>query len=364
MNSTKNARISVGLLLSVAIAGSVFALEAGDSLISKSYLDYTYRAMADQAITTEIETVYNQVAEEKFALLAALEKQYLGITEGDISGSLMPREFANSQEILLEEGSLLLPFQGLVSMNQTGTMIDLTTGTEINRGNLEVGHQYLVAEESQAKITVQSTTAQMGIQGVYTLSGESTLGHPFVDVFSSDWFYDSVVFVVNQSVFAGTDALHFSPEMTMDRSMMMTALYRLAGSPKMEGGSTTLSFVDVNDGDWYAPFVLWGASQQLTGGMGDGYFMPNGQVTRQQILVMLMAFAEDYLQADVSHNGSLEGYADKDLIASWATRAMNWGVGKGLFQGIPEADVYLRGESYATRAEVATIMMNFYLIYG
>ncbi len=356
-------RISLSLLLALCLTNTVQALESGDSLISRSYLENTYQQVLSKAMEVELHRVYLTLLQEQTAQLTALRNQYVKPT-ATTSGNLSPKEFSLGQSLVLESGSLIAPVQGVLAISQEGTVIDLTSGTELTKGLLQSGHQYLVAEDSKATVAVQSSSAQLGVQGLYTLSGDSALGHQFEDVYSTDWFYSGVLFVVNQGLFAGTDETHFSPSMTMGRGMMMTVLYRFAGAPQDQLAVASSWFYDVLDGDWYAPYVRWGATHNLTVGMGDGYFMPNNQVTRQQIMVMLRAFARDYLKQDVSHNGNLDGYVDVDLVGPWALDAVTWGVANGLFQGIPDGDTYLHGEAFATRGEVASMFMQFYLKYG
>ena len=112
----------------------------------------------------------------------------------------------------------------------------------------------------------------------------------------------AVEYAYTKGLFSGTGADTFSPNLTMNRAMLVTVFYRLAGSPAEELSSAQASFADVAEDSWYAPYVRWGYVQGVTAGTGDGRFAPEESVTRQQILVMLHSFAQRYL-GPLPHRG-------------------------------------------------------------
>ena len=164
-------------------------------------------------------------------------------------------------------------------------------------------------------------------------------------------------FVYNKGLFSGMSEDTFGPGVTMDRAMLVTVLYRLAGSPQDQMDSATAAFDDVPVGSWYEPFVRWGASQGVTAGMGDGLFAPEQSVTRQQVLVMLRGFASSQLGMELTGQTDLTQYADYNQVADWAKEAVSWAVANGLIT--PSAENTLRPADTASRAEVAGILMNF-----
>lgn len=340
-----------GLLL---VLGTAFA--TGDSLISLSYLQDTYLSIMKQAIsqgaTQAVDTVYNEKLEE----LEALRETY---QDGEGSSNIFT--LSPGTEVFLGEGAVMYPLDGELTLHFSGTVVDLTTGNLVAGNSLQLGHQYLVAESSAAVLLCGMTSAQIALEGNYQMGQiESSGDSQFLDVSTSDWFYTGVNFVKNTGLFSGTEYAIFSPYLEMNRGMMVTVLYRLAGSPQSEMDTATASFLDVSESDWYGKYVRWSADRSIVAGMGDGYFLPETSVTRQQIAVMLYAFSQRYLGLDMNHNSNLDQFQDENQVATWARVEMEWVVARGLLYGIPESSYLLKAEEYASRAEVATMLMNFY----
>ena len=112
--------------------------------------------------------------------------------------------------------------------------------------------------------------------------------NPFADVASSDYFCDAVLWAVEEGITQGTDAVHFSPDATVDRAQSVTFLYRLSGE-KTDGQNP---FNDVAEGAYYYDAVLWAAGQGVTNGTSDNVFSPNADCTRGQIVTLLYRSAE------------------------------------------------------------------------
>lgn len=355
-------------LLSVAVVstlcGSVFALSDGDSLISRSYLESVFVPSAEKKASDEISLLVEGTLLGKIAELELLQEEIASLNSQTVKSTGMVGVSCElGQQLSLTQGALIVPNEGVLHLSSSGTVVNLSSGTVVSDGVLENGQQYLVAEDSTATVLVQSVGATATVLGRYSFSSTNQGEILFSDVESNQWFHDAVYFVVEENLFTGTSSDTFSPYLTMDRGMMMTVLYRLAGSPLSEMSSATATFVDVSDEDWFAPYVRWGATQKLTAGMGDGYFMAEEVVTRQQVFVMLRAFAQDYLGFDVSAVSSLTGFSDSDTVAEWATESVAWAVHSGLMEEIPSSDTLLMASEVASRAEVATILKNFYNKY-
>ena len=108
--------------------------------------------------------------------------------------------------------------------------------------------------------------------------------NPFRDVRSTDYYYDAVLWAVENGITSGTGADTFSPTATVTRGQTVTFLYRAAGSPTV-GGSA--GFSDVNANDYYNSAVAWAAENNITGGTGNGKFSPKADCTRGQIVTLL-----------------------------------------------------------------------------
>lgn len=110
--------------------------------------------------------------------------------------------------------------------------------------------------------------------------------NPFKDVDESSYFYDSVLWAVNQDpkITTGTSAVTFSPNASCTRGEAVTFLWRACGCEKVEGENP---FTDVNPGDYYYDAVLWALKHNITNGMSAEIFGPGEKCTRAQIVTFL-----------------------------------------------------------------------------
>ena len=106
---------------------------------------------------------------------------------------------------------------------------------------------------------------------------------PFTDVSSSAYYYDAVLWAVENGVTNGTSATTFSPDATVTRAQAVTFQWRAAGSPAVSGGS----FADVADSAYYAGAVSWAVANGVTNGTGGSNFSPDVGVSRAQAVTFL-----------------------------------------------------------------------------
>ena len=111
------------------------------------------------------------------------------------------------------------------------------------------------------------------------------LNNPFVDVKSSDYFYNPVLWAVQNGITTGTSAITFSPDATCTRAQTVTFLWRAAGSPDPQ--SYTNPFSDVKASDYYYKAVLWAVENGITKGTSATTFSPDATVTRGQTVTFL-----------------------------------------------------------------------------
>ncbi len=112
----------------------------------------------------------------------------------------------------------------------------------------------------------------------------STKRNPFEDVKAGAYYYDAVLWAVEKGITNGMDATHFSPDATCTRGQVVTFLWR-AGNKPVAGG--TNSFKDVKNGAYYYDAVLWAVKNQITNGVEAGKFAPDATCTRGQIVTFL-----------------------------------------------------------------------------
>ena len=107
----------------------------------------------------------------------------------------------------------------------------------------------------------------------------------FVDVATGSYYEDAVDWAVENGITKGTDDTHFSPDGICTRAQAVAFLWRAAGSPKPE--TRTMPFTDVPAGSYYYDAVLWAVENGITKGTSDTTFSPNMTCTRAQIVAFL-----------------------------------------------------------------------------
>ncbi len=107
--------------------------------------------------------------------------------------------------------------------------------------------------------------------------------NPFTDVSASDYYYNAVLWAVENGITTGISADRFAPGATVSRAQTVTFLYRANGSPAASGAS----FSDVAADEYYANAVAWAVRSGITTGTGNGKFTPNAPCTRGQIVTFL-----------------------------------------------------------------------------
>ena len=107
----------------------------------------------------------------------------------------------------------------------------------------------------------------------------------FVDVATGSYYEDAVDWAVENGITKGTDDTHFSPDGICTRAQAVTFLWRTAGSPKPE--TRAMPFTDVPVGSYYYDAVLWAVENGITKGTSDTTFSPNMTCSRAQIVTFL-----------------------------------------------------------------------------
>ncbi len=107
----------------------------------------------------------------------------------------------------------------------------------------------------------------------------------FVDVATGSYYEDAVDWAVENGITKGTDDTHFSPDGICTRAQAVTFLWRTAGSPASK--TSTMPFTDVPVGSYYYDAVLWAVENGITKGTSDTTFSPNTTCSRAQIVTFL-----------------------------------------------------------------------------
>ena len=189
----------------------------------------------------------------------------------------------------------------------------------------------------------------------YVDSETPALGHKcaaYTDI-PTDWAKEGICFVIENGLMVGTTSTTFAPKDILTRAMLVTVLYRMAGSPAVDAPS---GFTDVADGQWYSDAIAWAAANGIVNGVGGNKFAPSEPVTREQLAAIFFRYAKaEAPEADV-----LSGYPDAESVSTYARDAMAWAVSTGLVTGSKEADgTYLAPQGLAAREQAAAILMRY-----
>lgn len=196
-------------------------------------------------------------------------------------------------------------------------------------------------------------TEDMTVTALFCTGDETCASHKFSDVDPTAYYHEGVDFVVRKGYMIGVGDNRFAPDHPMSRGMMVTVLYRMAGSPKVSG---TIPFTDVRQDLYYYDAVVWAYQNKITQGVADTVFSPNRDVSRQQMVTFLYRYAE-FLGYDTTCEGSLAGFSDADAISPYAKVPMTWAISKQLIYGVGGGR--LAPLSAMTRGQLATFIQRF-----
>ncbi|MDR0571020.1 MAG: S-layer homology domain-containing protein [Clostridiales Family XIII bacterium] len=179
-------------------------------------------------------------------------------------------------------------------------------------------------------------------------------GNPFTDVNTNDWFYDDVMYVYAQGLMNGTGPDAFSPQLPTTRGMIVTVLYRAAGSPPVPGLDNP--FDDVAGGGYYSDAVKWGAANKIILGYNANTFGPEDNILREQLAAILYRY-EQFCGKTPTATAADRTFADENRVSDYAKGAVNALVTQGIINGKPPNLFDPQGQ--ATRAEVAAVFHRF-----
>lgn len=175
---------------------------------------------------------------------------------------------------------------------------------------------------------------------------------PFADVPSGFWCYDEIQYVCGQGLVDGTAPGLFTPGGSTTRGMIVTALYRMEGSP----AAGEAAFTDIHPGLHDASAVAWASASGIVSGYSDGTFRPDVPITRQQLAAFLYRYVR-YRGGDTSPRADLSAYTDAGGIADYALEALSWANAMELINGTSAATLSPGGT--ATRAHAAVILARY-----
>lgn len=174
----------------------------------------------------------------------------------------------------------------------------------------------------------------------------------FQDVNLGQYYHEGLDFVLAHGYMNGTSETTFAPQAGLTRGMLVTILYRVAGTPAVSGAS--MPFTDVGKGSYYTAAVAWAYNAGIVTGTTETKFAPNAKITREQMTTILYRYA-----GHPQSKGDLSAFRDAVDVSAYAKAGMAWAVEHGIVHGVTPTT--LAPQHGATRAQVATIIMRFLL---
>ena len=224
----------------------------------------------------------------------------------------------------------------------SGTTIDLAAYKPTRTGYTFAG--WFSDKALTKAVTSVKLTANTTVYAKWTQNG-GTAQNPFVDVKEGAYYYDAVLWAVEQKITSGTSATTFSPDASCTRAQMVTFLWRAAGSPKVENGKNP--FADVKTDAYYYDAVLWAVEKGVTSGTSATTFSPDATVTRGQTVTFL------YRNAGSPEVSGTMPFTDVEADAYYA-KAVQWAVQQKITTGTSETT--FSPMSDCTRGQIVTFL--------
>lgn len=180
---------------------------------------------------------------------------------------------------------------------------------------------------------------------------------PFEDVPENAWFRDAVSYVYRNEFMNGTSSTTFNPNGSMTRGMLVTVLYRIDGSVPVSDEERAC-FDDIA-GSYYTDAVAWAYSNGIVNGVSASKFDPDRIVTRQEAVTIFYRYCVDYNLLGVESGLDLDGFADQENVAAYASDAFTWAVATGLVEGsVQGSGSYLNPTGNLNRAQAAVLLQR------
>ena len=180
--------------------------------------------------------------------------------------------------------------------------------------------------EKNGKYTFTMPASKVNVEAMFKAAGNN----PFTDVPAGSYYEDAVIWAVGKGITSGTSAVTFDPNGNCTRAQAVTFLWRAAGSPAAK--SKVMPFTDVPSGSYYYDAVLWAMEQGITKGTSDTAFSPDATCTRAQIVTFLWRANGSPVVSGNSAFTDVAADAYYAAAVTWAEKnGVTGGIGGGLF---------------------------------
>ena len=220
---------------------------------------------------------------------------------------------------------------GLYTITSDNGKLTLETLTRDGFGDpYNHGLRAFATNDEQGWMVIGTANPFMGTQLWRTTVNTPDPMERFTDLNPFNWAYPGIRYCVTNGLMSGTSDTTFAPDAVMTRAQIVQVLYNLAGKPAVAG---TTPFTDLTS-DWYQDAVLWAYRTGVVAGTSDTTFDPDAPVTREQIAVILMGYADMVQHRDHTWPpADLSAFPDGADVSDWARDAVAEAVALGILNG-------------------------------
>ncbi len=218
------------------------------------------------------------------------------------------------------------------------------------------GREIKYTDNGDNTYTFKHPGGKVDVKATFKKASPEPAKNPFTDI-NGHWAYNSIIYMYQNNYMNGISATLFAPELSTNRSMVVTILWRLAGEPAAMGNG---GFNDVAVGQYYTQAVAWAVANNIVTGYNSATFGTDDNITREQLVAILYRFAQ-YMDYDVSASKYISNFPDAKDASNYAQNALAWAYAKGLIGGRTNGSLDPGGN--ATRAEIAAIIQRFVAAY-
>ncbi len=258
-------------------------------------------------------------------------------------------------------GGAVIRTVSVVASASEGGSITPTGSTQVNVGSDIVyiitpaaGYEIADVVVDGVSVGAVSEYAFRTVRAAHTISASFTKievapESPFADVSADAWYFEDVMYAYENDLMIGTGDDVFSPDVALNRAMIVTILWRLEGSPIVD---SDVDFTDVVADEWYSDAISWASKNGIVLGYGNNTFGPMDAVTREQAVAILHRYAI-YKGADEAVTPMIPAYD----YSVWFENDIIWADLSGLLDGFGSDMEDMTKE--ASRAEIAAMLRRF-----
>jgi Ca2+-binding EF-hand superfamily protein len=217
-------------------------------------------------------------------------------------------------------------------------------------GRTEGSHCSVCNEVLSVSEVIKATSHDFSdLDGIRCKNCGEYVPFPFTDVPKTAWCRADVEYVWQHGIMKGISATKFGPDTKMTRAMFVTVLYRMEGSPSVEGMQIP-AFTDIG-AKWCYDAIIWAYNAGVTLGKTATTFAPNDSITRAEIVTMVYRYSGSPTVSGVPN------FTDAASVGAWARDAIIWATSVGVVNGYTDGS--FGPNKTALRSEMAAMLHRY-----